>query len=143
MHKLLAAVLAAASCVPVARAQDRAVAHQATGTIFTLDDAVAAAGGSAPALDAAQAGIAAAQAARTIAGLRPNLQLQTQVENILGSGPNRAVDQAETTVGLNVPIELGGKRSARIAVAQAQTDRAKLIAAIAGADARFRCYGLR
>jgi len=37
MHKLLAAVLAAASCVPVAWAQDRAVAHQATGPVFSGD----------------------------------------------------------------------------------------------------------
>jgi cobalt-zinc-cadmium efflux system outer membrane protein len=128
MHRFIAALLAAASCVATAQAQG----------LFTLDEAVAAAGGSAPAAEAAQADIDAARAARAVAGLRPNPELQTQVENVAGSGPYKGFDQAETTVGLSIPIELGGKRSARIAVAHAQSGRAELAAAIAGADIRLQ-----
>jgi cobalt-zinc-cadmium efflux system outer membrane protein len=139
MHRILAAFLAATSCVAVAQAQENtAAAQQATAPLLTLDQAVAAAGGSAPAVEAAEAGIVAAQAARTVAGLRPNPQLQTQVENIVGSGPYGGFSQAETTVGLNIPIEMGGKRSARIAVADAQTGRALLTAAIVRADIRLQ-----
>jgi cobalt-zinc-cadmium efflux system outer membrane protein len=48
------------------------------------------------------------------------------------------VRSAESTVSVAVPIELGGKRSARIAVANAQTDRALLISAITQADIRLQ-----
>ncbi|MBN9145690.1 MULTISPECIES: TolC family protein [unclassified Novosphingobium] len=137
MHRILAALLAATSCAAVAQAQERAPA--VTGApVLTLDDAVAAAGGSAPAADAAQAGVEAARAARTVAGLRPNPTVQTQIENIAGSGQYNGIRSAESTVNFAVPIELGGKRSARIAVADAQTDRALLTSAITQADIRLQ-----
>lgn len=142
MHRIIAAFLAATSCVAVAQAQDNVTAQQSAATVFTLDDAVAAAGGSAPAADAAQAGIDAARAGRTVAGLRPNPTVQSQVENVVGSGPYGGFRQAETTVGVNIPIELGGKRSARIAVADAQSNRAVLIAAITQADIRVQVTAL-
>ncbi|QGP78652.1 TolC family protein [Sphingobium sp. CAP-1] len=142
MNRIIAAFLAATACVAMAQAQDNIATSPSAGPVFTLEDAVAAAGGSAPAAQAAQAGIAAAQAARTVAGLRPNPQLQTQVENVAGSGAYDGFSQAETTVGINIPIEMGGKRSARVAVANAQTDRALLIAAITQADIRLQVTGL-
>ncbi|BBF68006.1 TolC family protein [Sphingomonas bisphenolicum] len=142
MHRIIAAVLAATSCVAVAQAQDNIATGQPVGPALTLDQAVAIAGGSAPAADAAQAGMDAAQAARTVAGLRPNPELQSQVENVVGSGPYGGVRQAETTVGLNIPIELGGKRSARMAVADAQSHRAVLVAAITQADIRLQVTAL-
>lgn len=139
MHRIIAAALAATSCVAVAQAQDIVpAASQATGPVLTLDRAVELAGGSSPAGEAAQAGIKAAQAARTIAGLRPNPSLEIQVENVAGTGAYGGFDQAETVVGFSVPIELGGKRSARIASADAQTGRATLMAAIAQADIRLQ-----
>ncbi len=138
MHRIFAALLAAVSCVAVAQAQDTVSAAPSAGPPLTLDEAVAAAGGSAPAADAARAGIAAAEAGRTIAGLRPNPTVTTEVENVVGSGPYRDFRGAETTVGLSIPIELGGKRSARIAVADARTIRALLAAAITEADIRLQ-----
>ncbi|MCJ2185191.1 TolC family protein, partial [Novosphingobium sp. 1949] len=80
---------------------------------------------------------AAARAARTVAGLRPNPTLETQVENLAGSGAYRGFDSAEMTLSLALPIERGGKRSARIALADAQIGRAALLAAIARADIRL------
>ncbi|WP_176590277.1 TolC family protein [Sphingobium sp. EM0848] len=141
MVRTLAALLAAASCVAVAQAQDIPTAV-ASSPSLTLDDAVAAAGGSAPALDAAQAGVEAARAGRTVAGLRPNPTVQTQVENVAGTGLYRGVGGAEATVSVAVPIELGGKRSARIAVANAQADRALLTQAITQADIRLQVIQL-
>ncbi|MFC3441485.1 TolC family protein [Sphingobium rhizovicinum] len=137
MHRFHAALLAATACVLPAQAQQPPTAIVA-GPLFTLDDAIGAAGGAAPSAEAAQAAVSAAQAARTVAGLRPNPTLQTQVENIAGSGQYRALDSAETTVGLNVPIELGGKRSARMAVADAQIVRSQLSAAMTQADIRLQ-----
>ncbi|WP_298397222.1 TolC family protein [Sphingobium sp.] len=137
MHRFHAALLAATACVLPAQAQQPPTAI-AAGPLVTLDDAILAAGGAAPSAEAAQAAVSAAQAARTVAGLRPNPTFQTQVENIAGSGQYRALDSAETTVGLNVPIELGGKRSARIAVADAQIVRSQLSAAMMQADIRLQ-----
>jgi len=136
MHRMIAALLAAASCAAAAHAQE--MSAMPAGSLLTLEDAVSAAGGSAPSIEAAEAGIRAAQAGRRIAGLRPNPTIDSQVENVVGSGPYRGFSQAEGTVSLAVPIELGGKRSARIAVADAQSQRAALAAAITRADVRFQ-----
>lgn len=90
MNRILAAMLAAASCATMAQAQvgpSAPVAQDAP--VYTLDQAVSAAGGSAPAAEAATAGIDAARAGRTVAGLRPNPVVQGQVENVIGSGPYR------------------------------------------------------
>src|SRR3546814_8195226 len=80
----------------------------------------------------------AARAGRTVAGLRPNPVVQGQVENVIGSGPYRGVRSAESTVGFAIPIELGGKRGARVAVANAQLSRAEIQAAIIAADVRLQ-----
>jgi cobalt-zinc-cadmium efflux system outer membrane protein len=83
------------------------------------------------------AGIRTADAARAVAGLRPNPSVVTQTENVMGSGPYRGARSAETTAGIELPIELGGKRSARIAVADAHGRRAAIAAAAAMADLRL------
>lgn len=91
-----------------------------------------------PSVAAAGANVAAATAARRVAGLRPNPEFQTQVENIAGSGPYRGVRSSETTVGVALPLELGGKRPARVALANAKLSRAQIQAEIARADLRLR-----
>lgn len=148
MKMMLAAVLAAASCATIAQAQQgpppMANAPSETPTeapplpVLSLDQAVLAAGGSAPSRAAATASIEAARAARLVAELRPNPVFQGQVENIVGSGSYEGVRSAETTVGLAFPIELGGKRGARVAVADAQISRARLQSAIVAADIRVQ-----
>ncbi|SEJ90285.1 outer membrane protein, cobalt-zinc-cadmium efflux system [Sphingobium sp. AP50] len=139
MQKLLAAFLAAASCASVAQAQQgRMEAESPAAPARSLEDAIAAAGGAAPALDVVRSGIDAADANRIVAGLRPNPVAQAQVENIAGTGPYRGVESAETTVGFTQTLELGGKRQARIGVADAQLLRAQLQAAITAADVRWQ-----
>jgi cobalt-zinc-cadmium efflux system outer membrane protein len=129
MHRLLAAVLVAAPCAAYAQAQP-------AGPRLTLDQALSAAGAGAPSVEVAEAGVRAASAARTVAGLRPNPEVQVQVENVGGTGQYRGTQSAETTVGMALPIELGGKRSARIAVADSRSARARIEAAVAQADLR-------
>ena len=139
MKKMFVAMMAAASCASMAQAQQTPTteATQPLG-VYTLDQAVLAGGGAAPAADAASAAIEAAQAERTVAGLRPNPVVQGQVENVVGSGPYKGLQSAETTVGVAIPIELGGKRGARVAVASAQLSRAELQAAITASDIRLQ-----
>ena len=137
MYRIIAALLAATSCVAAAQAQDIAAmrAAQVTTPLFTLEDAVAAAGGSAPAIEAADAGIRAAEANRRIAGFRPNPVAQAQVENVAGTGAYSGLRSSETTVGFLQTLERGGKRRARVAVASAELSRTELQAAIMAAEA--------
>lgn len=136
MHRIVAALLAVASCAGIARAQTSPPVE--AGDVLTLAEALAGAGVASPSNEAADAGVGAAEAARTVAGLRPNPSVSATTENVTGSGPYRGFDQAETTVTFSMPLELGGKRGARLGVADARTGRARLEAAITQADVRLR-----
>lgn len=136
MHRVIAALLAAVSCASLAEAQTSP--PTAAQDVITLDEALARAGSSSPSAQAAGAGVRAAEAARTVAGLRPNPSVSAESENVVGTGPYRGFNEAETTVRFEMPIELGGKRGARVGVADARTYRARLDAAIALADVRLR-----
>ena len=50
---------------------------------------------------------------------RPNPNLSLTTENILGQSPYGGLNRAETTLQVNQPLELGGKRSARMAAGDA------------------------
>jgi cobalt-zinc-cadmium efflux system outer membrane protein len=56
---------------------------------------------------------------------RPNPTLDLQVENVGGDGPYRDFQSAETTLSVGQTLELGGKRGARIAVAEADLQAAR------------------
>ena len=131
MRTMFAAALAAAACASSLQAQTGA---STTSTVVTLDDALRAARGASPSLAAGAAGVEAATAARSVAGLRPNPEIEATSEYFGGGGAYRGFASAENTVRLALPIELGGKRSARVAVADAQIDRSRLGVAIASAD---------
>jgi len=138
MHRVIAALMAVTSCASIAQAQTATSPPSANQPIFSLDRARTIAGGTSPTIESAAAGLRSAAAGRTIAGLRPNPQVQVQTENIAGSGLYRGIRSAETTATLALPIELGGKRSARIAVADSRTARAQIDAATALADLNLR-----
>ncbi|MDH7640269.1 TolC family protein [Sphingomonas oryzagri] len=139
MHRVLAALMAVASCASIAQAQSLASQPAATTeNVVTLNQALALAGTVSPSLDSAAAGVRAAQEARTVAGLRPNPSIVVESENLVGTGQYRGARSAETTAGVALPIELGGKRSARIGVANSQRNRADINSAIAMADLRLR-----
>ncbi|HEY0621622.1 TolC family protein [Sphingomonas sp.] len=133
MKSGIAALLAAASCAGIAQAQT-AAAPAAAETTLTLEEALQRAGAISPARQVAELGVEAAQAGRTVAGLRPNPTLNADVENAFGTGPYKGIGEVETTIGLALPLELGGKRAARIAVADTRIARARIDAIAAGAD---------
>jgi cobalt-zinc-cadmium efflux system outer membrane protein len=136
MHRIIAAVLAAGACASSLRAQAEQAAIAAP--VLTLREALDRAGASSPFQDAAAAGIRAAEAQRRVAGLRPSPSIVGEAENIAGTGIYQGLRSSETTLGLALPLELGGKRGARIAVADAQVGRAGLQAEVARADLRLR-----
>ncbi|CAM3276958.1 Transporter [Sphingomonas antarctica] len=109
----------------------------APGSVLTLEEAISAGQASSPTSVAAAAGRDVVEAQRRLARLRPNPSLDVVAENVGGSGAYRGLDVTETTLSLAVPIERGGKRSARIAVAEAQGGRAQLGAVVAAADLRL------
>ncbi len=136
MHRIIAAVLAASACASSLQAQDRPPTP--VEPVLTLAEALARVGAASPFQDAASAGVRAAEAQRRVAALRPNPSIVAETENVAGSGIYRGLRSSETTLGLALPLERGGKRSARIAVADAQIGRAGIQSEIARADLRLR-----
>ncbi len=70
-----------------------------------------------PRLKAASLGIEAADGRLQQAGLRPNPELGVDLENFSGGLPG--FEESETSIQLSQRFETGGKRGARIAVAEA------------------------
>ncbi|MEQ6334239.1 TolC family protein [Sphingobium sp. MK2] len=130
MKRILAACLAVSCCTS-------AIVARADEPSFTLAQALERAGATSPAIEGGAAGVLAAQAARSVAGLRPNPELNIQTENVAGSGDYRGFRSAETTAQVTLPLELGGKRPARVALANAQQDRAQIEQAVIAADLRL------
>ena len=92
--------------------------HSASAETVTLDEAVARASEAAPIIRADEAAVAAARAGRLQAGVRPNPSVTVEAENFVGSGPYDVFRQAEITATYSQPIERGGKRDARVALAE-------------------------
>jgi len=105
---------------------------------LTLDQAIVLAQQRLPAVAGAAAGVRAADAGLDAARLRPNPVLNVEAENVLGSGPYAGFGGGEKTYSLSLPVELGGKRAARIAVAEAERDFAGVNALAARADTTLR-----
>lgn len=135
MKAYLAAILAVPLCAVPAQAQSSP--PSAGGEVLTLDEALAEAGATTPLTQAAEAGVWAAEAGRSVAKLRPNPSVSVDTENALGTGPYRGFDESDTTVAFALPVELGGKRSARVAAADAGIQRAHVDLAVADADRRL------
>ncbi len=86
---------------------------------MTLADALALALVHNPGLKIFPYSLRAAEARMLQAGLRPNPELQVEIEEFGGTGERNSFDAAETTVQIGQPIELGGKREKRTRVAAA------------------------
>lgn len=95
-----------------------------------LDEAAA----RSPAVVAAQADFAAAEARVRQSGVRSNPELSFEVENIAGTGELRGLRSTEATLAVNQRLDLGGRRSARVSAAQAELAVQQLRLAIARAD---------
>lgn len=76
----------------------------------------------------------AAEALVEQARIGPQLELGLEVENFAGTRPYGGFSASETTLSVGRRIELGGKRRARVAVANAGVDLAELSVRSARAD---------
>ncbi len=106
----------------------------ASAETVTLEQAIAKAVEAAPLLKADDAAVAAARAGRVQAGVRPNPSVTIEAENFVGTGPYNVLGQAEITATYNQPIERGGKRAARIALADKDIDVAQASANVTRLD---------
>ena len=98
---------------------------------LTLDQAIARAEAATPALRAAEAGIAAARGGLRQADVRPNPYITVEADNFAGTGPYNVLGQAELAATYNQPIERGGKRDARVALARRDITVAEAFAQVA------------
>ena len=87
---------------------------------ITISEAIHRAGDSSPAVIQAQGSVAAAEARARQAGVRLNPELGLAVESFAGTGPYRGFNEAETTLSVSQRFELGGKRSIRRELAEAE-----------------------
>lgn len=79
----------------------------------------------APRLAEARANVARAEGLARQAGVLPNPVVGVEYENFAGSGPFRGASLSETTATVGQTLELGGKRSARVAAGRAEIEAAR------------------
>jgi cobalt-zinc-cadmium efflux system outer membrane protein len=105
-------------------------------TVLTLEQALARASteGSATLIAASERERAAARARQARAWENPTLSVE--VENVLGRGPYRDFDAAESTVSLSQPLPLGGGRGARVRAAQSDEQAAAAALALTVVELR-------
>lgn len=101
---------------------------------LTLAQALDEAAARSPAVVAAEAEVAAAEARIRQAGYRENPELSLEVENFAGTGELKGFSATETTLAINQRLDLGGRRLARLGSARAELEVQKLRLAIARAD---------
>ena len=104
--------------------------------VLTLEQALARASseGSATLIAVSERERAAARARQARAWENPTLSVE--VENVLGRGPYRDFDAAESTVSLSQPLPLGGGRGARVRAAQSDEQAATAALALAALELR-------
>lgn len=107
---------------------------RSSSTALTLADAVREARQRSPLGTEAISRVEAEQGRLAQARLRPNPEVDISVENFAGSRDFRGTRSVETTGSLALPIELGGKRSARVGAASAGVALAEAEAQVAMLD---------
>lgn len=117
-------------------------AHAQDDGLLSLDEALQRSGVAAvgpvdpanPRIVGPQQDVAAAEALIEQARLRPNPEVSLEVENIAGTGAFSGLRASEYTLAAALPLELGGKRRARVEAAQADLAVARLRGDLALAD---------
>jgi len=94
------------------------IGSAASAAPLTIEQAIAKAIDAAPALRASDASIEAARAGRRQADVRPNPSVSVEAENFVGTGPFGVLRRAEITAEYSQPFERGGKRAARVTLAE-------------------------
>jgi len=90
-----------------------------------------------PRVVAPQQDVAAAEALVGQADLRPNPEVSLEVENVAGTGAFSGLRATEYTLAAELPLELGGKRRARVEAARAELTVAQLRGNLALAELGF------
>lgn len=123
MFRLMFAALCgvASWCAVVAHAESVRAAER-----VTVEDAVRRAVAASPTLKSRDELVSGAQAGIRQSDVLPNPEASVELENFGGSGDFQDLDEAEMTLGVSQRIELGGKRSGRVAVAEAERDIAAI-----------------
>jgi cobalt-zinc-cadmium efflux system outer membrane protein len=98
------------------------VATASPAWTLTLDEAIESALASSPEIASLEQEKRALAAAVEQAGVLPNPELQTEIENVGGTGARKSDESAESTIRLVQRLELGGKRGARTQAAAAAVD---------------------
>lgn len=143
MVSLLLRAIVACVALYLATSSARAAEGPASAAELTLASAIDLALKRNPDLVASRYELTAAQARILQAGLRINPELDLELENFAGSGAVAGTDALETTLSLSQVIELGGKRSLRRSVAEADSDliaieqRARQLDVLAEVTRRF------
>lgn len=101
---------------------------------LTLAEALEEAEARSPALAAARAEVEAARGRLRQAKFRFNPALSVDVENFSGTGPYSGFNGTETTVSVNQRLDIGGRRKARMTLADAELAAQEYRFAIARAD---------
>lgn len=104
-----------------------AISAPALAEPITLEQAVARALAATPQRVADQAAVDAARGARNQAAVRPNPVITVEAEDALGTGPFSALNQAQFTGSYSQTIERGGKRQARVALAEREIGVAEAV----------------
>ncbi|MBS0207761.1 MAG: TolC family protein [Planctomycetes bacterium] len=94
------------------------IARPTTPMVVTLETAITNALAASPRLRSVKASLAASKGERDQASAWANPEASVEAENIGGEGQYRGLRSAEVTYGVSQLIEIGGKRSARIDVAE-------------------------
>src|SRR3546814_8869831 len=113
MHIRMRAVLLAGAAL---------LAGSAWAQPLSLDQAVERAIAASPEISAGEAGVDAARADQIQARVRPNPTISVDMDNAAGTGGYGLFKQSEMTVTYSQPIERGGKRSARMALAERRSE---------------------
>ncbi len=114
-----------------------AISPAAAASPLTLEDAIERSLQTSPLLNAREAAIAASGAGIDQARVRPNPTLEVEIENFTGSGPYSDFGSTETTVTYRQALERGGKRRARVALAESDRGIARLERRKSAAEVAF------
>jgi len=95
-----------------------------------MEDAITRVVEASPSIRASEEAVRATGGGLLQAGARPNPELALEAANIGGSGAFSGFDRAEMTLSVGQTIEFGGKRDARIGLAVAEREMARLSASI-------------
>ncbi len=117
VRRLAASILAVICALTIATD-----AHAQSKRYLTLTGALQRALESNPRLTAAERDIGMAARRKLQASAIPNPEISFETDNIFGTGPYRGTGAAEYTLQLSQLIELGGKRTARVAAGSAELE---------------------